>query len=194
MILIVKTNANPLHDLEFVRPVQDIVEKAGGQVKSVHYSKLSPALLKQARKVIICGTSLKDFRYLKDLKKFSWLLKFEKPVLGICAGAHVMAKTFGASLEKSPEIGLTEVQFSGDFFGMLETQNVYELHNLGIKDDIVFRKNFDVFAFNDQLQAFQVSGKPFFAILSHPEVRQKELLVQFVQSIANNLVDRHGLP
>lgn len=108
-ILVLSTCAEKLHELEFVRPVEDVLRGKGfsGDSENLsgrhidfftkHYSEVSEEDLENCDKVIICGTSLRDDKYLEDLEKFDWLLDFDKPVFGICAGMQILGLVFWAS-------------------------------------------------------------------------------------------------
>lgn len=160
--------------------MEDILRSINAECKVRHYKGLQKKDLQTAEKIIICGTSLKDFQYLQDLKKFEFLESFEKPVLGICAGMQIIALVSGCSLEKDQEIGLQKVNFEKEFFGFEGVREVYELHNSAIKEDKAFRNNFEVFARAKCAQAIKHKKKTFFGVLFHPEVRQKELIANFV--------------
>jgi len=108
MILVIKVNKMKLHDEEFVRPVTDLLD----DFKVVDYKKIKKEDLDKAKKVIICGTALKDNDYLENLDKFFWLKDFKKPVLGICAGMQIIGKILGKTLVKSKRIGV----FDGKYF------------------------------------------------------------------------------
>ena len=76
---------------------------------------------------------------------------------------------------KQQEIGLTEIKFKKKFLGLDGKKQVYELHNYYAESN-----EFDVFAESDKCpQAIKHRQKPFYAVLFHPEVRTKELLVKF---------------
>ena len=72
MILLINICNEKLHELEFVKPIEDILNKNNIEFKTKHYSKIIKNDLK-SDKIIICGTSLKDNDFLKNLKYFEWL-------------------------------------------------------------------------------------------------------------------------
>lgn len=175
MILIIKTNKEKLHDLEFVRPIEDIV---GKDFFTKHYSEVSGEDLEKCSHVIICGTSLKDFEFVKDFEKFSWLKNFEKPVLGICAGMQILGLVFGCNVGKMNEIGFGKINFEKEFLGLIREQKIYELHNYSLKN---VDEKFEIYAESATgTQAIKHKTKPFYGILFHPEVRQKELVREFL--------------
>ena len=101
MILVVSTCQHELSELEFVRPITDLIED---EFVVKHYSKINNDDLVSASKVIICGTALKDFDYLKG--DWSWLKTFQKPVLGVCAGFQLIAESLGLELINEQLIGV----------------------------------------------------------------------------------------
>src|SRR3989344_5583812 len=112
MILVINLNKYKLHDWEFIKPITDLLESC----RVVHYKNLKQEYLERAEKIIIAGTSLKDNEYLEDIKNFSWIKDYKKPILGICAGMQILALINGAKLKKSKEIGQTEIKiFKKDF-------------------------------------------------------------------------------
>ncbi len=175
MIALIKTPNNKLHDLEFVKPIEDILKKNNVNFKSAHYTKLNKKLIKKADKIIISGTSLKDNNFLTYINNFNWIKECEKPILGICGGMHILGLIFNGEMKKYQEIGLTEVIFKNDFLGFHGRHLVYELHNLNVES-----KEFKTYAVSKHcIQAIKHKKKPFYGVQFHPEVRNKNLLVNF---------------
>src|SRR3989344_5724981 len=110
VILIISTCSLELSEFEFVKPIESILKSKRIKFFTEHYSSIKKDDLKKYDKVIICGTALKDFDYLKDINKFSWLKEFNKPLLGICAGMQVLGKVFGNELVDKEEIGNLNVE------------------------------------------------------------------------------------
>ncbi len=160
MILIINLCKEKLHYYEFVKPIEDILKNKKIGFFTRHYNKISGNDLKKAEKIIICGTSLKDNGFLKDIKKFGWLKNFKKPVLGICGGAHIIGIVFGGKLEKKKEIGFKEIETRG-FLGINGKRQVYHLHQFYVLPEIYKKDN-------------------FYAVLFHPEVRNKDVIERFV--------------
>ncbi len=170
MILIIDVCAERLHSYEFVRPIKAIVG-VEGVVK--HYKELCESDINKAQKVIICGTGLADDGYLEDIKEFSWLRDFQKPVLGICAGMQIIGLVFGGKKMRGTEIGYTSEYI--DILGVNGVQEVYKMHNNYVD---FFGTGFLICSDGAIPQA--VSRGRIYGVLFHPEVRQCEIISNFL--------------
>lgn len=165
MILLISTCAEKLHELEFVKPIEDVLEKNNFKYQTIHYSKLTDNDLKKAEKIIICGTSLKDNEFMNHINKFEFIKTTQKPVLGICAGAHMIGILFDYKLKKKKEIGLKKLLLKKEFLGLKGEKQVYHLHNFQVLPETWRHKT-----------------KEIYSVLFHPEVRNKNLVVNFCKN------------
>jgi GMP synthase-like glutamine amidotransferase len=172
MILIISTCKEKLHELEFVKPVYQLLSEP---FLVRHYSKIKKDDLKVADKVVICGTSLGDDAFFNEIKGFSWLKKFEKPVLGICAGMQIIGLVFGGSLFQEKEIGFYKEKFNHNFLGLVGEEEVYHLHN----NYVSFGEDFLSYTDTEIFQAVKHKNKEIYGCLFHPEVRNKEVIENF---------------
>lgn len=185
-VLIVSVCKEKLHEKEFVDPICKVVLNSGENILARHYSGISEEDLIKSDRIILCGTSLKDFEYFNNMERFSWILRLNKPILGICAGMQIIFSLFGGEiLEKSKkistneEIGLENCKFNKDFLGLIGNCKVYELHQLGVK---IGKSNFEPYAFsNEGLQAAKHKDNPIYCCLFHPEVRNQEVIRRFLK-------------
>ncbi len=170
MILIISTCREELSDSEFVRPLAILIEDHN----IIHYTRVRPADIAAAKKIIISGTALKDFEYLKH--DFSWLLKTNKPVLGICAGMQIIAKAFGIPLEDHTTIGPQKVEVVTENKLAEGNFNAYFLHTK------TGTGNFQTLAVSN--------GKPcmikhplseIYGCIFHPEVMNEEIIRKFTE-------------
>jgi GMP synthase-like glutamine amidotransferase len=178
MILIVDMNwkKDSLGYYEFVLPIVAIAERLDDYTIK-HYVEVTSEDLNQCGKVILSGTALKDTATLNHPERFQWLKKTEKPVLGICAGMQTIGTVFGATLIKSLEIGMTQITtlkentlFSGDY-------RAYSLHSYCVEPF----GDFEAWAKSKKcIQAAKHKHKEIYGVLFHPEVRNKEILQQFI--------------
>ncbi len=168
MILIISTCKEQLSELEFVRPIAMLVKEH--LIK--HYTKIRPEDIIAAEKIIITGTALKDFDYLQQ--DFTWLLDFNKPVLGICAGMQIIANAYGIPLENAITIGPQPVEVikenklaSGQF-------NAYFLHTK------TGTGNFQTLATsNGKPCMIKHSEKEIYGCIFHPEVMNEDIIRRF---------------
>ncbi|MEM4637732.1 MAG: hypothetical protein QXK76_01735 [Candidatus Woesearchaeota archaeon] len=178
MILIIDICKEELHYNEFVKPIEEIM-KAENQKYLIVKGNSIITCPGYADKIIIAGTSLRDFDYEKQ--DFSWIRAYNKPILGICAGMQIICKEYKCSLGKATEIGLKEIKFDKEFLSVKGKIQAYCLHNIIIKNSKNLRTLFDIYARNQYIQAIKHKQKPIYATLFHPEVRNKDIIVQFIR-------------
>ena len=103
-ILIISTCSEKLSEREFVTPISKIVGEY--KYKISHYTECTEENINEFEKILICGTSLQDNLYQKDIGKFKRILtNFEKPILGICSGMQIVCTIFEDKIIKNLEIG-----------------------------------------------------------------------------------------
>lgn len=179
MILVVELSArkDSLHFFEFVKPVLDILETAAAAYTVKHYLDITAKDIEDAERFILCGTGLQDHAALKETKRFAWLKKTKKPVLGICAGMQLIGKVHGGRIIVKPRIGVVKVQFldPDPLMRMMSRFDVYELHNKAVTVPPGFKE----LAETDIPMAFKKNDAPIYGVLWHPEVLNKELVRAF---------------
>ena len=174
MMLIVSTCKEKLNENEFVKPIANIV---GERYVIKHYLDLKEEEINEADKIIICGTALKDNKYLKNINKFDWIKNFDKPISGICSGMQIIGLVFGSKLIKEKEIGIKNIKvekenklFSGNF-------EAYVLHN----NSLEALNNFEILASSDiSVQAIKHKNREIYGIIFHPEVRNERFINKFL--------------
>ncbi len=173
-VLIINICKEKLHYFEFVKPIEDILKNNRIKFKTLNYKKINRAKLMDYGKIIICGTSLKDDNYLNT--DFSWIKNTSKPVLGICAGMQIICLVFKEKLKKKIEIGFYKENFKRKFLGLRGEKEVYHIHN----NYTSLPKDFEKFTNSKIPQAIKHKDKEIYGALFHPEVRNKELILNFV--------------
>jgi len=175
MILIISVCSEKLHENEFVKPIEKFVGK-NSFVKS--FDNLTPKDLERADKVIISGTSLEDFDYMKSLDKFSWIKNFDKPLLGICAGMQIIGLTFGSKILEEKHVGAFREKFNCGYLDFKGEKEVYYLHNKAVSlPSNFFRLNLDL----DYPTFFKHEKREIYGVLFHPEVYNGDLIREFVK-------------
>ena len=176
-ILLISTCSDKLSEREFVLPIVDIVKSEKHQI--LHYNECSKDFVYEFDKILVCGTSLQDNRYQKDLEIFKDLLfDYDKPVLGICSGMQTVVSIFEEKIVENVEIGMIDVQTlennslcEGEF-------QAYSLHNYSV-DNLEF---FEVLARSEtSTQVIKHKSKEIFGVSFHPEVRNSEVIENFLR-------------
>ena len=110
--LIISTCKEKLHDLEFTKPIENILRGGGAEFKKVNY--LQEFSTEEFTHIIITGTSLQDNDYLNHLNKFEFIKNTKHKILGICAGMQIIQKIFNqnSELKSKTEIGFYEKKLS----------------------------------------------------------------------------------
>ena len=187
MILIVNVCSEGLSYFEFVKPVEDIVRKAGLNSVMRHYLNLNRLDISQAEKIIMCGTAMKDFQYLDKLDKFAWLTKVNKPVLGICAGMQIIGKLYDCKLIKKTKIGRDKVKIGRkNKLTSVNEFNSYFLNSKAVEPN----GNFETLGQSGNLTCmFEHKHKRFYGCLFHPEVLNPEIIINFISHSTPNPAD-----
>ena len=175
MILVINICKESLHYLEFVRPIECILKENNIKFMVKHYLDIANKDIDNSDKIIICGTSLADNKFLSEISKFKFLLAFNRPVLGICGGMQIISLVFGGKIKNNAEIGFYNEEFTGKFLGIDGKKEVYHLHN----NYATLPDYFLSYTTSKIPQAIKHKTKPVYGVLFHPEVRNKEMIVNF---------------
>jgi GMP synthase-like glutamine amidotransferase len=178
MILVVDMNykKDSLGFFEFVQPILVVASKLENCFVK-HFLEVTEDELCRCDRVILSGTALKDTATLTQLEKFQWLKQISKPVLGICAGMETIGAVYKMQLAKSLEIGMTQIVTvkenplaKGDF-------KAYSLHSICVEGS----SEFEVWAKSEKcVQVIKHKQRQIYGVLFHPEVRNQEILTQFI--------------
>jgi len=177
-ILILSIGESNLHFYEFVRPISQFLHYNKIRHFVRNYKDLPKLDLSKVKKIIIAGTTLKNNKFIKNIDKFERLKDFNGPILGICGGMQVLSLLYGGKLKKKQEIGFFKEKFNKDFLGMKGKKEVYHLHN----NYATLPKDFNKYTASKITQAIKHKEKPIYGVLFHPEVRNKELIENFVNA------------
>lgn len=178
MILVVDMNGkkDSLGFHEFVLPIVSVV-KEFDECAVKHYTELASEEMSRYGGIILSGTPLKDNVTLSQPEKFEWIKTCDTPLLGICAGMQTIGVVFGLRLKRCLGIGMTQIAtvqanrlFSSQF-------KAYALHNFSVTPS----SDFEVLAESVEcVQVIKHKQKDLFGVLFHPEVRNQEIIQNFV--------------
>jgi anthranilate/para-aminobenzoate synthase component II len=178
MILVINVCREKLHYPEFVKPIEKILEKNEIGFFTKSFLDLTQKDFGKADKIIICGTSLKDNFYSEHPEKFEWINECNKPILGICAGMQIIGLVNkNKKLDKKKDIVFFKENFRKEFLGLNGENEVYHLHNFYF--DFNLLKDFEIYNNREIAQAVKHKNKEIYGVLFHPEVRNKEMIVNF---------------
>jgi hypothetical protein len=175
MILLINTCSQKLNENEFVKPIEKLLLENGFDFTTKKYSEIFDASIYD--KTIICGTALKDFEYLKNIKKFSWIKNYDGKILGICSGMQIIASIWRMKLSENVVIGNKEVIVTktnpliGGKFG------AYFL----ISKQPILNKNFIKITKDESI--IKHKNKKIYGCMFHPEVLNPELIINFCQAV-----------
>ncbi len=181
MIGIVNTSVLPeLGYYEFVRPLERWVQQKGYAVKTAHYQ--TPQYIEemeQCNAIILSGTYIQDNAFLAHSDCFQWLQHTAIPVLGICAGAELIAHMHGCALQSSHEIGMQSVivEDAEWLFSDMSVFDAYFLHGLSVVDAPALHRLANT---AKGPAAFHIPGAQQYGVVFHPEVRNTWIITTFL--------------
>lgn len=170
-----------LYELEFIRPITDLIKKENKTFLIKHISSINDKEIQN--QIIIAGTSYQDNKFLEHKNKISQVLTDNKKVLGICAGLELMLPG-ECELESFTEIGPTTVEElnESEFTKELDGKECYFLHQNGLRSIHPNVKSIKAtLATKEGIAAIEFNDKKWFGVQFHPEVNHKELITKFLK-------------
>ena len=175
-ILIISTCSEKLSEREFATPISKIVGAANQKI--LHYTECTEQNIFEFEKILICGTSLQDNSYQKDIDKFKIILtNFEKPILGICSGMQIVCTIFGDQIIKNLEIGMVDIETLEKNSLCKGKFQAYSIHNNSVGNLVYFT----ILAQSEtSIQVIKHKTKDIFGVSFHPEVRNESIIENFL--------------
>lgn len=168
---------------EFVKPIEQIVKTITNiKTKTIHWSQIIEKEIETHNKIIISGSPLGYFHDKKIYTKFQYLKTIKKPVLGICAGSQIIAEIYDEKLIPGEEIGIVKdikILKKDPILENVDLKEIYTLHSKAFN----IPKNFEIIA-KTKYPAI-IKNKNIYGILFHPEVRNKKIITNFINSKFN---------
>jgi GMP synthase (glutamine-hydrolysing) len=176
-VLLVSLCSDPLSELEFVRPIEQILRHQGISFFTKHYTKVILRDVDSSEKVIICGSALRDNAFLEG-EQFTWLERSDKPTLGIGSGYQLITKILGCDFFDKTKIGVFRVRLTKE--NKLADRKyfyAYFLTNRAAK----ITKPLETLAKAGVMECMvKHEFRGIYGCLFHPEVMNPEIIVNFV--------------
>jgi GMP synthase (glutamine-hydrolysing) len=179
MILVVDMNwkRDSLANSEFVAPIVSAIEPFD-ECAVKHFLDVHTSELENYSHIVLSGATLKDLEAQNHLNCFGWIKSTIKPVVGICAGMQIISLIYGTPLRHCLGVGMAEIKTTKSNLLFSGTFQAYTLHSLTVSAS----ETFEVLAESEKcIQAIKIWEKPIYGVLFHPEVRNQEILKNFVE-------------
>ncbi len=172
-VTIIAMPVQRLHMDEFVRPLVDIVARLGLAPRVIHYAE---GLRDVEPPIVLSGTGIMDYAYLERLEAFEPLRDLE-PILGICAGAQVLALLRGGALTDGELIGTfdVEVRRTNPLLPGGRARAYFLVTKL-----VVPRGDVEPLAYVGENVAAFMAGDGTYGVMFHPEVYNEDIIVRFL--------------
>ncbi|MGC9132799.1 MAG: glutamine amidotransferase-related protein [Nanopusillaceae archaeon] len=175
MIGIIYTNKEELSKYEFLYPVEEILKEKNIKYKIFSYKE---KINENIEKIIITGTAIMDFDYLNYLDNFRFIIENNIKTLAICSGSQILTKLLGYNLIEKEIIGKYRVKIikenkliDKDFDAYFIITKIPEIDN-----------KFEIYGVIENIPAL-FNYKNIYFSLFHPEVLNKEIIINFIDNI-----------
>ncbi|MFP4402511.1 MAG: hypothetical protein ACLFPL_04755 [Candidatus Nanoarchaeia archaeon] len=203
-VLVISTCKYKLHEEEFVKPVTYILKNESIEYNTIHISKLSELCEREIcaySHIIFCGTALKDFTYFQYniTATLNTIHKLNISTFTICAGAQIICKYYNLSLQEQLHIAVLQTLClnSSSQLGIEKdsTQQVYAIHSYNISLNEVEKAKLTLpnssiipilsnISRQDDIELLEIDN--FVVTFFHPEIKNKELIINWLYSSKNN--------
>lgn len=171
---------------QFIDPIIAILEKEGIACDVLHYAELLKIDKQSYDGFIISGSPQGDDIIESHQAYFSWIKDDYRPVLGICAGHHIIGYMFGATIIRSleRESGIIKVEIKKEhpvFKGLDKRFEARAMHN----DAISLPDGFELLASGPACpnEAMMKSDRPWITLQFHPEIMNHSIIVNFIRMV-----------
>lgn len=170
--------------------IDELCRLAPQPVEIIKWNNLRKANLSDVNLIILSGASnlftVKEHEETLD-GEIDLILNSGKPIIGICYGCELIARAFGAKLEKmdTEKRGVVKVKIlkKDKIFYDLESFTAYEAHHWIVKE---IPDELEPLATSEHgIEIFRHKNLPVYGIQFHPE---KELGANVTKQIFNNIV------
>ena len=185
--ILIVNNAEP-GIKDFTKPVEKIIADAGADSFCIEYHECISFNFNEFDGIILSGSPQGNDIVEHHSRYFNWIKTFKKPVLGICAGHHIIGFLFGSQILRSvePESGDFEIEtVKQDLIlqGLSTNFRVKQMHN----DSITLPEKFELLATSKtcKVQLMKHNHYPLYSSQFHPEFYNIRLIQNFTR-LCNN--------
>lgn len=169
---------------EFTQPLEKLATDCGYTSLTVEYPQCIELNFDHFSGVILSGSPQGDDIVEHHAPYFKWLLNYDRPVLGICAGHHVTGYLYGSELLRSvePESGDFQVDVVKNdpvLKGLPSNFRVKQMHN----DSITLPGDFELLltAETCKNQMMKHKSRSLYTCQFHPEFYNHDLIRNFIR-------------
>lgn len=188
-VVLIVNNAEP-QIRDFSEPVLRVVQENNLKARVLDYTKLSRNVLEEADGVILSASPMGNDIVEHHFPYYQWLLSYQKPVLGICAGHQIMGRIFGANLIRNQEAeeGFVKIliQVKDEIFnGYAANFEAFQQH----QDSITCPAVFKILASSSKCenQVMKHCRLPMYGVEFHAEISNRELIKNFLRVVRKKI-------
>ena len=168
---------------QFVEPLKIILDEAGTTSDIIEYEDTAVTGLSLYDGIILSGSPRGDDIADHHQPYFRWIKTSNVPLFGICAGHHIVGRLYGSELLRSVEKEVGDNFLFVDredpvFKGCPGKFSVRQNHH----DSITLPGDFLLLAHSENCKVSMMKhpSKPLYTTQFHPEVLNKELILNFI--------------
>lgn len=180
-VLIINNAEKSIED--FTRPIEIILNTLQVSSETIHYRETTHDNLNDYKAAILSASPFGNDIVDNHSGYYHWIKDSAKPILGICAGHHIIGKLFGSELIRNRESEVGECVLFIDeadplFNGYKEKFLVRQNH----KDSITLPDHFTLLAHSERctVQVMKHRSKPIYTTQFHAELSNEKLLKNFI--------------
>jgi len=171
---------------DYCIPIEHILRHQSVTFKRIEYSEIPSTDLSIYHGFILTGSPCGNDIVEHHLPYFRWIREIDKPVLGICAGHHIIGALYDSNLirDSQGEVGdstITILKKDPIFEGLENEIPVDQAHH----DAITLPDDFVLLASSERcpVQAMKHETRPLYSTQFHPETRNPRIITNFLDIV-----------
>ncbi len=177
---------------EFTDPIESILNDRACEWFTLEYHDITQKNNNNYDAIILSASPFGDDIVDHHKAYYSWIQQETKPILGICAGHHIIGRLFGSALIRDQESEAGDCTVIIDkvdpLFNGIEKSFVVKQNH---KDSITLPEDFVLLAHSDKcrVQVMKHGTRPIYSVQFHAELSNSLLIENFL-SIAGQRRDQ----